>query len=560
MENMPAVENADETARTEKANAVPVILGPKSEHEAEAIIESILSKNVSLWNLTPERSKELTRRRRFLEQMTAWELSVERYIDLLHTSQQEREFHGIATIAEIPKRSAMYEWKKAADSVEKLSRPKGGTGRKSKIPNWVVCFILQKLNIDPHVRVSWIYECLEDIGEYWNWYVPAECTISRFVKAIRRENGIQDMLHCIQKKAYFAKYESVVRHHYSHSNDIWETDATRLKIRVQSNGKKEELWLLLTVDCFSGLIMGWTLVVGAPNANDQIRHLRDCLLPKRNGGWGGKPVILQSDNGKIYDCRVLDATCKELGIKLRKSPPYCPAYNGAIERLNDAFKDRMKDMYIDAVKRYYRNTLQRDIFLGTVESLKDTIEKCFEDHCLKTTPKGRIETRLQIWLSGLPDEERGQIDTLSVKRACLYAEEMAVTREGVLVKGLKFNNAVLRYYLKKKVQVRYNIDGEPTHVIAMLDKEPVQLWRNTEKETQLVEGCKNFRQQDMPSMRRIEASLYEGALKTLPVHTPGSAHAKREAEENPEQVMPTYSPGGKVRLPVITKSTIQTDL
>jgi hypothetical protein len=102
MENTPAVESAAEAAMLEKADAGPVILGQKSEHEAEAIIKSILSKNVSLWNMSKKGSKELTRRRRFLEQMSACELSVERYIDLLHTSQQEREFHGIATIAEIP--------------------------------------------------------------------------------------------------------------------------------------------------------------------------------------------------------------------------------------------------------------------------------------------------------------------------------------------------------------------------------------------------------------------------------------------------------------------------
>ncbi len=94
----------------------------------------------------------------------------------------------------------------------------------------------------------------------------------------------------------------------------------------------------------------------------------------------------------------------------------------------------------------------------------------------------------------------------------------------------------------------------------MLDKEPVQLWRNTEQETELVEGCKNLRQQDMASMHRLESALYEGAIKTLPLHTPGSAHAKRESEENPEPVLPTFSPKGKIRLPVITKSTIRTDL
>lgn len=534
-----------------------------TEHQDADIAPSLFSENTTLWNMNEKRRAELSRRQKYLGRMAELDLSVERYIELLETNEAEREYHGLASAKFIPGRSTLYLWKTAADNIEALSRGRGGTGRKSQIPNWVVVFVLQKLNIDPHARISSIFESLKSVAEYWDWYVPAQCTLTRFVKAIRKTNGLQDMLRKVQTRRYFSKYEMAIRHHYSHSNHIWETDATRLKIKVRQNGKSEAIWLLLTVDCFSGCIMGWTLVIGDPTANDQIRHLRECLLPKRNGGWGGKPVILQSDNGKIYTCEVLSATCADLGIILRQSPPYCPAYNGAIERMNDIFKARMEDKYVEFVKTYYRHSVRKqkeneELFLGTAESLKKNVERCFHEICTQAPRDARKTSRLEAWCAGLRSEKDGEIDEIKVRQSCLYHARLPATREGVLVRGVRFTDPILRYWNSGKILVRYNFDGEPEYVVAMLGEDAVRLFRNTDEDATLVERTKNGRWQDREQLRGINETLQKGALDSMHLHTPGTADARIELQTARAETI-EHSPTSKIRIPAITKVQIRTD-
>lgn len=502
------------------------------EHQKTDIAPELLqSTSRSIWEVSPKNLPTYTLRQRILKRIKELELSVCDYLSRLSSDAAEREYVGLKAGDKVVNRATVFRWQKKADNPVALARGVGGTGRASTIPNWVACFILEKLCVDSKAKTSAVYERMKLFAEHHNYYLPAECTIWRFITAIKKSGGIQDMLRKLQTRRYYSTYQLAIRHIYSHSNHIWETDATAIPILIKVNPgdkKPKRVWLLITVDCFSGVMVGCTVLFGDPKTNDLILHLHQCLVNH------GKPVILQSDNGLIYKSRAFFATCAELGIEPRKSPPYCPAFNGCIERLNQTFKNRIKSYYVEVAKKYRLFSERNEVFIGSFGKLKEVIAAGVEEYNKTKGPSHTNDTYYSVWYAGLKSADDGYLDPKVIDRHCLAFDEITVVREGVLVRGkAHFIHERLLPYKGTEVEVRYNLFGDPAYVLAKLGGEWVRLEENSEKNKRLLSACKKSRSQDFEVIREVADILRETSNRSMELHSPGTAKSIAENKRRP---------------------------
>jgi len=525
----------------------------KNEHQLTDIApELVRSTARSVWDISAKNLPTYTFRQRILSRIKELELSVRDYLARLSADSEERAYVGLSPEDKVVDRATVFRWLNKANNPVALARGVGGTGRASTIPNWVACFILEKLCVDSKASATVIYKCMEAFAAHHNYYLPAECTIWRFMDAIKQKGGIQDMLRKLQTRRYYSTYQLAIRHVYSHANHIWETDATAMPILVRENlgdKKPKRIWLLITVDCFSGVMVGCTVLFGDPVTNDLILHLHQCLVNF------GKPVILQSDNARIYTSRAFLATCAELGIELRKSPPYCPAYNGCIERLNQTFKKQIKSYYVEVAKRYRLFAERNEVFIGSFEKLKDVITEGAEEYNKTRGPSHTKDTYYSVWYSGLKSADDGYCDPKVIDRHCLAFEEHTVVSEGVLVRGkAHFIHESLVHYKGEDVEVRYNLFGDPTYVLAKLGGEWVRLEENSEKNKRLLGACKKSRSQDFEVMREVSTTLQETSNRSMELHSPGTAKSIAENKKRP-RVKEEPLPEKPLSIPILKTAT-----
>lgn|GEM_PF-3403449 len=463
--------------------------------------------------------------------------SVLDYHQILQTDAEERAHVGLQPGESPWSVATLFRWVKNTEDPQALSRSVGGTGRKCLLPNWSVVFILETLSWKPKCRIVDLTQGMVDFAEYHKLAVPSYSRVRRFVKAIKAFGGIQNMVEAIRKRKYHSKYDMATRHVYSFANQIWETDCTHLGLTLDNGDGLYSPWLMLTVDCFSGLPMGWSIpewnsdrkrpgkkAGNDPDTNDLISHLKTCLLPKCDRAfWGGKPSILQSDNGAIYRAQAFMDVCVELGIKLRKSPPYCPSANGLIERLNKEVKKGFAAKFADFL--ISRGKMAREgRYVGTLESLRGQLNEFMLAYCATHTRREAGSNPVEQWQSGLKSPDAGCANRNEVSDKCLHYGDFPVTREGVLVRGVHFHDEECELRVsrqgrkgkERKVLVRYNPDGEPTVAIACVNGRDVRLVRNVETERRMVEIAKQTQTATREQLRRFEESLRESGRQNMP--------------------------------------------
>lgn len=502
-------------------------------------------------------------RTRILERIDDLSISVADYIERLRIDTQEREYAGgpiAAQIPRIPHESAIYRWRKKRTDITSLGRRVGGTGAKPKIANWQGAFVLEKLFCCWGASASGITRELRKFGAYHGFSCPSDSTIRRFVRALRARGGLMDVATKFRQGRYYSIYRLAVRHVYEYSNQLWQTDGTKLKIQVLDEVRKQivEPQLLLTVDCYSGLPIGWTLVSGDPNSADNIQHLRACLLPKSGAAfWGGRPETIQSDNAKIYESADFLAATAELGINLRKSPPYCPSANGSIERLNQTVKGSLRDQFVGHLQKRGKLSARDHRFVGTMNSLREHLDAWMIDYGYTHRRKGDSEPLFERWHSGLRKQDDASIDASAVDHACLVTQELTVCRDGVKVAGLLFTSPELEAVIGTKVKVRANADGEPNIVIARIRGTDFRLHRNLKADGTLAVYGKDPRAFSADTARRMCKAIRSAGLKDMAAHTPANAAnmklRKPRLSDGDSQLPPSIS------LPSIRKSSISTD-
>jgi len=133
-----------------------------------------------------------------------------------------------------------------------------------------------------------------------------------------------------------------------------EQDALHLPWRLQTpDGHSTSIYLVHAIDCFSGMPVGWQLVVGSPTVSDSLRCVQSILFSKKERFAAleldcaldcyGTPSLLVFDNGpETKGERMQKLT--HLGI----DPKHCKARHAHgkpyIERLNRSLKEALETL------------------------------------------------------------------------------------------------------------------------------------------------------------------------------------------------------------------------
>ena len=526
---------------------------PKSEHEQIDLMDLLFpGKTKEVRDLTGEEWVTYRQKMLVLERVEARGGSVINYLKILETDEAERAIVGLKKEDKVWNAATIFRWKTKKDDAVALSKTCGGIGRHAAMPNWVICYTLDYLESKAKSRPIKVWEGLKDLGNQCGYDIPSYGRISRFIKAIKSYGGIQDMLQTVKNGKYHSQYAMLFGNLYTYSNERWQTDATRLPIWLlnEKATKAYQPWLLLTVDCASGLPMGWTipdwksvededdvLRGNDANANDVISHLKECMLPKSDlAYWGGKPTFLQSDNGAVYKSQNFRDVANELGINLRNSPPYCPSANGSIERLNQTVKQGFADKFADYLVKKKHYTQKRPLGGGL-----DSLRRKFNDFILEfaNTHKrnGCEETLFESWRSNLRTAEEAFANKEEVEAKCLHYGTFPITREGVLVKGVHFRDVegILEPSQTGKkdptVLVRYNPDGEPKIAIARIANRDVRMVRNIKAEKEMMEACKHAQWVKKDSLTKLLKEVKRSSQLSAKNHSP---YAVEDMKNQPE--------------------------
>lgn len=476
-------------------------------------------------NLEEKPNRRFLRRLRAVIRMGEVNCSSDVYRKLLETDSSERALLEISGPKEIPSTRNLYRWWEKRHDKTRLARDVGGTGRPAWLPNWVVCFVLEYLDWRGHAKVVQIQRAMEKFANDQGYLMPSYDRLNRFVKAIRLKGGIQDMLIHLKQRTYFAKYQMTTRKIYTHANHTWVTDGVKLGVQIESGGKWSLPAVLLTVDAYSGLPMGWTIPDfkkgcghNEPDANDMSTHLKYCILPKSGDAyWGGLPEILQSDNAKIYTCPQTSEICNRLNIELTHSPVRCPAFNGSIERLNKEVKERFAAQFKEFLNRRRRFEIGTPRYIGDFERLKLDFHEFMVAYSRTHIRRASEVTPLMGWQEGLKDLSAVHVDPEFVDNACMHYAQLPITREGIHIGGVAYIGKEGKLPMgkgKKTYPVRYNPEKGVYKAFATISGAEVELVPNINGQTEAVRICR-----EAESAKKHElAGLWKAVQK--------NAHAK----------------------------------
>ncbi len=133
-----------------------------------------------------------------------------------------------------------------------------------------------------------------------------------------------------------------------------EQDAVHMPFAVQTpHGISSDIWLVLAIDCATGMVVGWQLVVGRPTESDSLACVHTMMNSKvphfsRLGltyPWDihGSPGLLVMDNGpetqgeRMQKLALLDIEVQYCQSRHPQQKPY-------VERLNKSLKEALETL------------------------------------------------------------------------------------------------------------------------------------------------------------------------------------------------------------------------
>ncbi|MCO4239778.1 DDE-type integrase/transposase/recombinase [Pseudarthrobacter sp. MDT3-28] len=180
----------------------------------------------------------------------------------------------------------------------------------------------------PAPSVAFIHRRIADIAAARDTPIPSYSTIRALVAGI--DPGLKTLAH-EGATAYRNTFELVYRRTASRPNEQWQADHTLLDIEViDGKGQTARPWLTVVLDDYSRAAAGYTVFLGAPNAEQTALALHQAVRAKENLSWPvmGLPEMLYSDHGADFTSARLDRVCLDTHVRLIHSQPGVPQGRG----------------------------------------------------------------------------------------------------------------------------------------------------------------------------------------------------------------------------------------
>lgn len=287
-----------------------------------------------------------------------------------------------------------------------------------------------------------------------------------------------------------------------------EQDALHLPFVVQTPaGPSRNVWLVHAICCATSMPVGWSIVVGAPNASDGLRCTESVLFSKRQKFEAlgvpvgvdvfGLPATLVFDNGpEAKNDRMMALT--RLGVSVQYCKSRHPQHKPFIERLNRSLKDALQIlpgctrfdgvdgkrdpeslgdplMGIDELERWIVRWYYEQWANNGLTRLVHTSQ--FADANLGGTPRQRfMRLTEQGYAMPLPPNRCDWLMTTYAR------EERVLSRKtGVTVEGFHFRGANLAPLVGRLGEARVCVlyDPEDFRLVYVLDDEQLVALHNT---------------------------------------------------------------------------------
>ncbi len=256
-----------------------------------------------------------------------------------------------------------------------------------------------------------------------------------------------------------------------------EQDAVHLPWVIRTpHGETRNIYLIHAIDCFSGMPMGWQLVVGSPRVSDSLRCIESILFSKkaRFAALGldipincyGTPALLVFDNGPETKGDRMQRLTK-LGIDAMHCKSRHAHGKPYIERLNRSLKEALETLpgctRFDAVDGNRDPKEFQDLPMSLAELEKWIVRWYFETwantelrrhvHSVFTEEKRLGNTPWQRWRT--VEEEQGYAlplpPELDAWRMTLYEHETRTLsrKTGITYAQFNFKGDNLPYVIKR---------------------------------------------------------------------------------------------------------------
>ena len=135
------------------------------------------------------------------------------------------------------------------------------------------------------------------------------------------------------------------------SKEVYQIDLTILPIRLQTDENAK--YLLCIIDTFSKY--GYCYILNNKRSDTVLGNIKDFI------NKFGKPLSIQSDNGKEFANSLLSEYCINNNIKLIHGRPYHPQSQGVIESFNKEVKRLLEVKYMENSKNFSIYTSLPDV-------------------------------------------------------------------------------------------------------------------------------------------------------------------------------------------------------
>lgn len=168
----------------------------------------------------------------------------------------------------------------------------------------------------PAPTAAFIHRRVGDIATDRGLSPPSYSSVRAIIGAI--DPGLRTLAHH-GDAAYRDRFELVFRRTAARPNEQWQADHTLLDIAILGKkGTEERPWLTIVLDDYSRAVVGYTLYIGAPSAEQTALALHQAINTKTNPDWPvcGLPDVLYSDHGSDFTSERLKQVCLDTHIRL----------------------------------------------------------------------------------------------------------------------------------------------------------------------------------------------------------------------------------------------------
>jgi putative transposase len=327
-----------------------------------------------------------------------------------------------------------------------------------------------------------------------------------------------------------------------------EQDALHLPFVVKTvHGEANNCWVVHAIDCATGMVVGWTLMVGAPSASDGLRCVESMLFPK-TAAWKslgldyemavhGTPHLLVFDNGPEARAERMHRLVR-LGVDVMHCRSRAAHGKPYVERLNRALKEALQTLpgctRMDGVDGRRDPVALGDALMSLPELERWLVRWYYEDWAHRPLMRHlRSDYELPVKLGRTPAERWSRMTgelafavplspSLSEWRQTLFDHELRTLsrKTGITYRGFNYRGERLPYLIARYGQRQVKVLANPDDFreVFVMDGDDLPLVPLTEE----------FVDDSTPAYSFKEA---EERFKSPPAPAPGAATRQRLRED-----------------------------